>query len=108
MESVFEPKTVTITLAGLSFDWTEAPRRKTRAMMRDLLPIGEFDNENPSQMLEAVDAILDFFYKHHPDMAAARAVIDDTATEAEIAEAFREVSQLIVGPFAATVPEAKE
>lgn len=105
MESVFEPKTATITLAGLSFDWKEAPRRKTRAMMRDMLPITELDQNNPADMLSAIDLILDFFYKWHEGIAAERDTVDE-ATEAEIAEAFMAVQGIIVGPFVATTPEA--
>jgi hypothetical protein len=114
MSDVFEKKSVTVTLCGRDYVWEEPVRRVSRAWMRDLVSIkakvpeeveddADADSlvniEKHMVLMEVIDDVLDFFYKHHAGMAADRAVLDN-AGEQEISEAFAALAEFVARPFA--------
>lgn len=99
---VIEGGALTIELGGKQYVWKEPVRRKLRGMIRGLIEIDAMraghDENDPLLMLDLVDAILDFFYTHHPAMAQD-AVHLDNCDEEEIADAFKEVAAFLQAPF---------
>ena len=114
---------VTVRLAGIEFEFAEPPRRRARQLVAGLLDIftqypylqdaksiAELDvSKNPAvgkQMINSVDALLDFLYMAIPEAGQKRKYIDDHAGMEEIVEAFAPVSDVIMRPFlSASEPE---
>lgn len=104
---------LTVRLCNREYTWPEPVRRQRRQMMARLLEVQggrqfaspeeaqAWLNENPVEALAFVDRVQDFLYEFHPGMAADKPLLDD-ATETEIADAFRLVSEFILRPFATT------
>lgn len=103
--AVIEGAELRLELGGKIYVWKEPVRRKLRQMLRGLIQVDRLREgkaaDDPELMLDLVDAILDFFYAHHVDMAKDSARLDNCGEE-EIAQAFKEVAAFLQAPLLKT------
>lgn len=97
-DKALNPKALIIRLNGYDYEWPQPATRIAREQMADILELQEAFDGMPSSEVRMVNRILDFFYRHNPAMERAAFSIDES-DGAEIAQAFRAVSEYIAAPF---------
>lgn len=103
-DSMLERRHTTIALGGSSYVWEEPCRRDSRRWAAELEPAQAIlaratsGSGSLTDVADLCDLVLDFFYRHHPEMARDQARLDD-ATEADIMTAFAALSEFCWSPL---------
>jgi len=99
-----ERATVEVQLGTSTHVWTEPGQRACRALLRKMIDIESkygivTTTEDAMNVLDLVDAALDFLYATLHIGKDARVVFDDTAETKQIIEGYRAISEVLQRPF---------